>query len=432
MKFLPFVVLILSGTMYSCSDPSGVGSNFFQSGSLDVVTIDTVSLKASTIFFDSVVTSTASRLLVGHHVDEDLGNLTCKAYFKLTPDGTTSLEDKDTRYSRISLILKYDKYSYYDTSTLHTLSVHEITDNMEMRSDGTLYNTSRFDYNPTPLGTLDFLAQPNKIDSLEIPLSDELGKQLYDLSKISSKSVTDSDEFEKLIEGFVVAPDTALNGAILGFSTNAELRLYYIDLSTVPTDERYIAFSVSGSSEGGFYFNTIENDRSATSLKDLKSQRYPISSTLTNERFYIQGGLLGMRIELPYINSILRDDENLIISDATLEIRPIHKSDQVNSSFPAELSVDVVNGKNEVQYAYPYAIQLVTDPYLGRDTYYQLDLEYFIKLQLGIDEFNSNAIMLTLPDDELSSSVARLYAGDQKNEYEMILKIHVVTVNNED
>ncbi len=431
MKFFPLTILVVSGLIYSCSEPSGIGSNFIQNGDLGVLYIDTVSIKASTVFFDSVPTSTASRLLIGHHNDEDLGPLTCKTYFKLIPGSSTNIEETNTRYSRISLVLKYDTYSYYDTSALHTFSVHRVTENMETETDGKLYSTSEFDYDPIPLGQIDFLPRPNKTDSLEIPISDELGEQLYDLVKIGSKSISNADDFQKLIRGLVVTPDSSIDGAILGFSTEAELRLYYIDFSGEETEEEYITFSVSGSSEGGFYFNSIKSDRSDTNLKDLKSTRYALNSALTDEKFYLQGGALGMRIEFPYINSILRDNGNLIISDAILEIIPIHKSDQFNTGLPEELSVNGVNEKNEIQYAYPKSIDLVTNPY-DRNTYYQLDVEQFIKQQLSIDEFNGNALMITLPDAEVSSSVTRLYAGDQKNQYEMIVKIHVVTVNDED
>lgn len=424
--------LLLVIICYGCSDPSQIGSNFFNEGSLDLVYNDTITVRTSTVLIDSLVTSNATRLLVGHHLDEDLGSLTCAAYFNLGPDDASSLEDTHTTYSRFSLILSYDNYSYYDTAVAQTFFVHRLTEDIEAKDDGNLYNTSAVSYNENPLGELSFIAFPNKLDSVEIPLTDELGLQLYELSKSSSTQVSNSIEFQKLLRGIVVKADTSVNGPILGFSTNAELRLYYYDRSIQPTEEKYLSFSIEGSSSPTKYFNSIIGDRTNTALADLETRKYPLRSDITNDRFYLQGGCgLVLRIELPYIRSILQDDENLILSSAWLKIKPIHNSDRVNCALPSELTVYNVNAKNELLSEFGSA-QLIADPYLDRDSYYYLDIKSYVKQQVAIDEFNSYALMLQISDEEMASSVTRLYAGSQHNNDELEISLHVVTINVED
>lgn len=431
MKLKLALVLFLAITC-ACSDPSEIGSNFFNEGSLDLVYNDTITVRTSTVLTDSLVTGSATRLLVGYHRDEDLGPLTCDAYFNLGPDDATSLEDVNTTYSRFSLILTYDNYSYYDTTGVQTYYVHRLTKEIEAMDDGNLYNTSKVAYDPAPLGQLSFTPYPNRLDSIEIPLSDELGKQLYELSKSSSTQVLNSEDFRDLLRGIVVKADTTVNGAILGFSTNPELRLYYYDRSIQPTDEKYLSYSVESSSSATTYFNSIKGDRSGTSLADLKTRKYALASDVTDNRFYLQGGSgLLLRIELPYIRSILQNDENLILSAAYLKIKPVHNSNRVNCALPEQLTVYNVNGRNEILSEFGSA-QLIVDEYLDRDSYYYLDVKTYVKQQLAIDEFNSYALLLQISDEELASSVTRLYAGDQHSDDKLEVALHVVTVDVED
>jgi hypothetical protein len=382
---------------------------------------------------DSMITGSATRLLVGYHVDEDLGPVTCNAYFNLGPDNTTkTLEDINTTYSRIELVLAYDKYSYYDTTAKHTFYVHRLTKAIEAEDDGYLYNTSSVAYDPEPLGQLSFTPYPHRPDSLEIPLDDEFGLQLYELSKHSSNQVLNAEDFRRLLRGLVIKSDTSINGAIFGFTTDAELRLYYVDRSIQPTDEKYLSYSIKGSTATSKYFNAIKGDRGKTSLASLKTRRYSVTSDVTNNRFYVQGGGgLLMRIELPYIRSIMQDDENMIVSDAYLEFKPVHNSSKINCALPEELIVYSVNGRNELLSQYGSA-KLIVDKYLGRDSYYYLDVEPYVKQQLAIDEFNKYALLLQISDADMASSVTRLYAGDQHGDNKLQIALHVVTVNVED
>ncbi|MCZ8216491.1 MAG: hypothetical protein O9262_09655, partial [Cyclobacteriaceae bacterium] len=57
----------------SCNETSEIGAGFFKEGNLGLNYTDTLTLKVSTVTADSIVTGAATRLLVGNHVDDDLG-----------------------------------------------------------------------------------------------------------------------------------------------------------------------------------------------------------------------------------------------------------------------------------------------------------------------------------------------------------------------
>ncbi len=426
VEMLLFVLLCVA-----CSEPSQIGTSFFQDGDLTISYVDTVSVKASTVLYDSLATNSTSRLLIGHDTDEQLGTLTCKAYLSLAPDGTTSLKEINSTYSRITLNLLFDHYSFYDTTVRQRFYVSELKQKIALGDDGYLYNTSQLPYQQTPLGQIEFASLPNKNDTLEIPLSDQLGNQLYNLAKVSSPSISETAEFQKLIKGLVVHPDVSINAAVLGFKTEAQLRVYYIDKTNSPTEEKFISFSLKSENQTNLYFNEIRCDRSLTNLKSLRSYRYPISSDSTDHKVYVQGGAgLAIRVELPHIKELLRDNKNLIISEAVLEFIPIDNSDHNNQPFPSQLMVNYVNEKNESLSSTAGTANLITDLYLGKDIYYQFDLTDFIKQQLSINEFNHNALLFSLPSSELASSVTKLYAGDAKHKYKMKVKMNVVNVKN--
>src|SRR5690349_9064650 len=94
-----FLMLLVS--LVSCNDTaSPIGSDFFQGTAINMSTIDTLTIRTSTIVFDSLVTADASRLLVGYHVDEDLGAVSSAAYFQIGMLNAFTLDKLSTKFSR--------------------------------------------------------------------------------------------------------------------------------------------------------------------------------------------------------------------------------------------------------------------------------------------------------------------------------------------
>ena len=126
----------------SCETESPeIGSDFFTNGVLDFTYIDSATVNLSTIQLDEMVTSSASRMLVGTHRDERLGQITATPYFQVTPTGEVNFEDKNFAYDHLSFVLPLDHYSYYDTLLPLTLNVHRVTEDITTEN-GYFYNSS--------------------------------------------------------------------------------------------------------------------------------------------------------------------------------------------------------------------------------------------------------------------------------------------------
>jgi Domain of unknown function (DUF4270) len=299
--------ILLLITLAACNNnPSEIGAGFVSGQPFDVSYVDTVNIRTSTITYDSLATSNAGRLLVGHHVDSKLGVITSYPAFQIAPPAFSALNPDYTTYTSFSLHLLRDTYSYYDTTQAVTLKVYRLTHKLD------LYNGYRFsgdkfeiDKSSPPLGTITFLPRPNSKDSVDIPLSEDLGRQLFAMAQNKDVLFNSGFDFEQFFHGLVLIPDTLSSGAFMGFKPQATMRLYYHDNSVYPTKnpDRYLSF---GMISGGLYYNKIDKDRSATKLKDLQKSTDILSTNQTDHELYFQGCAgLAMRLELPYLRNLL-------------------------------------------------------------------------------------------------------------------------------
>lgn len=432
---LCFVLAVLA----SCNEPSEIGADFFKEGGIGLIITDTLSLKVSTVLSDSTIVGNSSRLLVGYHDDIDLGKIFASAFFQMEPRSTGGegesniyyLDEGSSEYLETTLILWYDSYSYYDTTSYQTLYVHALRQEIEPEEDGNFYNTSDSEFFRIPIGQISFRPKPGTRESIEIPLSDSLGQIIYAKAIDGVNDLSVPEPFvNDILKGLSLRPDTLASAAVLGFDTKAELRVHYLDRSVVPSEEKYLRFFVSS-----IRYNQILAERSSTPLHALNTRKESLDSELTAGRAYAQGGdALFIRVEIPYLKSILIDNTDLILTQAVLSFRPIKGSNKNNTPLPSHLKMYAVNDRNEIYadlLSPPYGagtVPLIEDVDLNRDTYYKVDITNFIESQLDIEEFNENAILLSLVDEDIRSSVNRLYVGDQNNEFEMELALYFAVV----
>lgn len=431
MKWASVILYSVLVVLMSCSDPSEIGSDFFGGGSLDVAYSDTLTLQASTVMFDSIVTNNNDRLLIGFHDDPLLGKVRASAYLTIQPNGSSSsysLEDISSEYQRVTLTLWPDTYTFYDTLVQQKLYVHELSEEIEPDDDNQLYNTSRTPFYATPLGSGLFRPRPTSGDSVEIVLSDVLGEKIYDLATEGNTWIANTDDFiKKILKGLLVSADTTQPGVIMGFNTSAELRVYYLDHTAVPSEEKYLRFFVTTPR-----YNHIQTNRSQTTLKNLKELRYAVSSEETNRTVFVQGGSpLGIRIEIPHLKSIMLDHEGLAIVKATLRMYPVRDSYQEQTPLPTRLKLYAVNNRNEIYEDYSTNDKedgfayLLEDTDLNRDTRYVADVTEFVKSQLRLNDDNRNAMMFCLDRSTFFNTVNRASLGDQRSHYKMKLELQI-------
>jgi hypothetical protein len=412
-----------------CNDQSEIGTDFLQEGSFSVLYTDTLSMKVSTVIFDSLATSGSGRLLIGKVDDPQLGIIRSSSYFQVAPTITAAL-DQNISYDYLALHLNYDHYSYYDTTRALTLSAFEVDEDIEQEDDGKLYNNRSFKIkqvngNAIPLGSVTFAPNPIRQDTLEIKLSDQLGEELLKLAIAGDTKVTTKREFLDFFKGILLTAENSANACFLGFKPTASLRLYYIDNNLTPRDQRYIDFPIGNN----IYFNQIYSDRSATSLKNLATLEDRLSSSVSDNTTYLQAGVgLGIRVEIPHLRSILQFDKDLIISQAVIKIKPLNYSydNSENTPLSRAFSVYAVDKFNDLLKSYQSSLSLFNDELLDRDTHYAADITDFVKTQLRIVEKNENALLF-FPQSP-GSTVNRVYAGDANNKYTMELRVYYTIV----
>jgi hypothetical protein len=430
-----FTILLLFAVLAGCNNStSQIGAGFISKEQFDVTSVDTLSLWTSTAIFDSLSTfpfaSAPGRLLIGHHDDEKLGSITSATAFALSLPANPNLDLHTTVYTALSLVFRYDTYSYYDTLGKNTISVYRLNQRLFLNPKAlSLYNVDKFSYDPTVLGTLTFAPKPHSRDSIEIYLPDDLGKQLMTMAQTNDVNFTTNDNFNKFLNGFAIIPDTLNSRSFIGLKPTPELRLYYHDNSVLPSfqnPDKHISFIVNN---GNIMNNVIHGNRTATKLATLKTISFPIRSEETDHQAYIEGGVgLAMRIQIPYLKKLFLIQPGFQCTKAVLQLVPIRTSYryQDNTPLPLTIQMSVVDAENKQLAAYTSG-GLNTDQF--GDSKYNIDITSFINGQLVIEGNNNNALFLRLTDRDYQTSVNRLYVGDSGNSnYTMRLVVYYITL----
>ncbi len=411
--------------MCSCeSESSDIGSDFFSSGALDFSYIDSSTVKLSTIFLEDLATNTANRMLVGTHNEEVLGKFSAAPFFQVTPGNVPTLDDASVEYEYFSLILPLDHYSYYDTLSPLTLRVYRIVE--EIKTDGGyLYNSSSFKTDPQSLGSLTFMPRPHN-DSVEIKLSDTLGKEIFEKA-VNKDDDLNSEDFLQYFRGLAVLPDTGFSACILGLSTNPKLKVHYFDKSNTPVAKKQLTFDVKAASS--LYFTSISCDRRNTPLESLPSGKDRLSSTETNNQSYLHAGAgLSLRVDIPYLRT-LKQLTNFYPTKAVLELFPVRRSYGATTKLPANLTVFKADKRNAVYEEIGIAATLVEDVDLGRDTYYTFDATEFVREQMDLQTLNENGLIFTTDKNSFPVSAERIIAAAPNYQYKTRLRIYFATVN---
>ncbi|RAW00008.1 DUF4270 family protein [Pseudochryseolinea flava] len=419
-------VVLVFALLSSCmNDASEIGADFFNEGALDVAMIDSATVKLSTIQFEALATNSASRMLLGSHVDEKLGRISATVFFQAGITSDINFKDEPYAFSHAALVFYYDGYSYYDTTQTITLNAFQVAEPITLDDNGIIKNSDRFDVDETRLGSLTLIPKPHRSDSLEIPIASWFGNTLFQKAMIGDEDLQTNADFIKYLHGICVMPDTTQSGPILGFTASPELRLYYYDKSVTPSQLSYIAFKANST----YSFTSIQSDRTNTLLTNLPDERGRLDASLTADQSYIQSGSgLALRVDMPYLRT-LAQNENFFVTTAILEVFPVRKSFDEQTNIPGTLFAYPINKRNEITSDVYYTSTLRRDTDLGRNTYYQVDVTQYVKTQIALAEFNENALLFIPSGDDYNVGVNRIYFSNPNSEYNTRLKIYYATIN---
>jgi len=387
----------------------------FTSTNIRVLSIDTFSVELSTMKFDSLVTSSQGRLLLGRYNDDYIGTVKASAYLRVHP--TSYYLDDDAVLDSIGLVLGYDQYFYNDTTQTSSISVHKLEEKLDSEN-GYLYNTSHFNYETSSLGNIIFEAEPNT-DSLYVGLDYDFGLEIF--NDIKENLITDEESLYQKLKGFYIQPGDTDNSAIVGFgSSDVYLRFYYSIPDELEVSEYTYDFYID--SESTAYFNKIENDVSGLALENISYQEYNLASEISNNIAYNQSGTgYVARIQFPTIKDIYDINDEGTILDATLYIEPVPTSYSAIRPIPESLELYTVDQNNDLASQVSNSLGSVyanfeADLSEFNNEVYSMSVLAFLDQKLNEQPEIDNALIV-IPSDYNNSINKLLFNDSEASEY---------------
>lgn len=430
MRKIVWLLSILAVVILSCNEDvlntDFVAGDVFTDSNIRVVLVDTVSVETSTMKFDSIITSQATRILVGKYTDSVFGVVQSSSYAQLLP--STYTIDTEAEYDSIVFYLNYDEYYYNDTLQQNSIHIKELDEQLRPADDSDFYNTSVISFTEEDLGYISFAPRPLQTDSLEIKLEDSFGVALFE--NLQDKTITNSDEFTEYLKGIVIKPDESDDGSVLGFSVVSSLmRLYF---STAVEDERvqnYIDFTINISSSPIPFYNQITAENPNAYLNNLTDQEMNLSSSESENQSYIQSGIgIATRIQFPHIKSIYDIPGNGTILDAVLKIKPAEGFYDDQLPLRDNISVYLVDQNNDLTgqlLATDGSTVIATlniDNQEFNDIYYEVYLGSYIEGLLLAERETDEALIL-LPSDYNTTVDRFVLNGNNSSDYKTTLEL---------
>jgi len=418
--------------LFSCtSDDDFVESKVDQyvKSQTQFVLIDTMSIDLSTLIIDSIETSSTENMLVGRYSDPELGNVVSSSYFQIGVPASTALDENEI-YDSLTLVLNYGDLAYGDTLQPQTLKVYRLLEEPEYDEQGSLYNTTSYQYDDTPLGEITYIPRPFRDDSVLIRIDDNLGLEFFQKMQDGEDDVATDDDFMEYFNGLVIVPDDQ-NSAVLSFlADTASIHFaLHTHLPGLTRTEKKYNFPLSTT---GVYFNHIECDRSGTPIESLSTQRIALPSSQTDDKAYLQAGAgIVMRVDFPSIQRLLELESASIMYKAELVLRVYPNSDDEISP-PEQLIMyytdkynnlisEMTDSDSETIYSSYYS----DDIYNAYD-YYSIDLTQFLSNELSDGYVDEDAgFIISLPESEFKGSLNRLIIDARSgSEYRPVLNIY--------
>jgi hypothetical protein len=415
--FVTGIIIIASCTKMS---EFNIGKDFLDSQT-KVQLIDTFRVELSTILLDSIKSSSTKKAYVGNYKDNIFGSVRCESYFDLAYMSFSEIEEKAVFDSSV-FILPYSGYSYGDTTSLMSFSIHKLTENITPSEDTYLYNNNSFGYEPKAVGTVNFHPEPNSsIDTAVVIHVDSLGKELFRYIRDKDERVSSEEWFKDYLKGFILTTGTAENNAVIGFDAaqgKITLKIYY-HLDNLEPEKKVISIAMGFANH---QFNNVRYDFTNTSLFNIKMEGNQISASETDNKVYMQG-LVGLlpKIQFPSMKDILEQNRWKILK-AELVIEPVKGSYDL-FKLPEKIYLYETDKENRINAALKdkndnnkdLTATFEYDELFNEDTRYTFDITSFINDELSNGDFDyERGLLVGLGQQEFISSLDRLLIEGKK------------------
>jgi hypothetical protein len=345
-------------------------------------------------------------LLIGSYRDAVFGKVTSHSYLQIGVSGSTDVYDDDI-YDSLNLVILYNQYSFGDTTQSQKISVHKLTEKIELYENDVITSETTFGYDPNPIGSIIYTPRPhNSQDTLSIKISDAVGRDLFTKLRDNSEIMQSTDQFLNYFYGLVLRADETYEGAIVGFEggENDVKLILHTRREAYTIEEIDYEFALFAATK---QFNNFEHDLTTTLLNPLVDQRTELPDAKTGGLAFLQGGTgLMIRVDFPSLAEILMLDRGEI-AEAQLSISPLENSYH-ELALPSQLvlyGADKLNRKTELVRTNQGALATSTlnlDEMYYENTAYVFDVTQYLTAELADAYFDSEkGLLITLPSEDL-------------------------------
>jgi hypothetical protein len=343
-KVLAIIGAITMLAIAACKEPEGIGLEVLPDGEqMPIAWIDTFTVEASTVTYDSVPTTglSSGTYLIGDFGDPIFGRVQSALYTQIDLGGTDIAFDGAIIDSIVLNLTYAGSYGNTDklTGTM-TFGVYEIDSDLDI--DSVYYsNATPPSLISTPLTEHQFRPDlfasiPSSQDtnllppSLRIPLDADFGQRILSSSNLASQEVFAS-EFKGLAILPIDASMPANHGSILYFNmfdSRSRIEVYYHDAT-----EDSLFYNLELDAQAVAAFASFNHEFSTEIVNALGDSTVTGANTL-----YVQSMAgVRMKLELPHLKE-LNNLGIVTINKAELVV-PLDESVIVEHSVPTGLSV---------------------------------------------------------------------------------------------
>ena len=372
-RLIASLFLIFSLFLSACEDPREIGSEVFVQD-IGVLYTDTLTVDASTIFLDSILTNTTQNLLVGRYTDPLLGVIEASSYFQVSNPDTlrSSLLDSDrspliiankkdfkwiknpTKVDSIRFILPYAFYEG-DTTQTQTFKINQLSDDSILETAKSYFTNSDAPSLKSnvigqaknvvvrPIRDKNISSGLSRFDTLIIPVTDPSFINFIASQRDSNKEdALIGTGFKSRIRGLALTSESSRNAAIVGFySDYSVMKVYYsyaysftlrnkantadsikVTVDSTKSNDLYVGlYSRATGAAQNARFNKVTASRSVAFNKLLKATD-ALPAVQSNNQSAIQAGSgLAMKVQFPSLLK-LKQNKDIAINKAELVLEP--------------------------------------------------------------------------------------------------------------
>lgn len=316
-------VLLGSTTFYGCDKDTSISLGTTDEN-YGVTSVDSMTILSSTYQLLNMPSAATGVVLVGKSTQPNVGSTTSTSYLNLIFETLGNDIPANATFDSVNLVLKLsgNKYYYGDTTKVQKITVHRLTEDIKTQNittsidnfntpvyvtGATIFNTQKFAYDSTPLGSKSFSPNINSMDSIAVKLDNTFGKDLYEKVVNNDYDISTDQSLLQYFKGIAIAPDVN-NSVLLGLSDTVRLNLNYSYVGAdgfIKTGKKSLI-----TASKSLQFNNIEYDRTGTPYAALNSSNRTLSNTASDGNILVQSGTgLVAKLSIPSLNEFVNEED---------------------------------------------------------------------------------------------------------------------------